>query len=108
MKIAIESTEKITTLDGQRCRVWKGTTERGIACVVFVARVSVAEHADIEQFEKELLETAPPQEDRSPSSLEGIARAMVERLLVEGQAMLERLLVEAHPSDGAPGICKKE
>ena len=31
MKITLESTDVLTRINGQMCRVWRGTTERGIA-----------------------------------------------------------------------------
>jgi len=60
MKISIEATEKITYLDGVQVRVWEGTTERGIKCLVFVHRVAVHNDDDPGQFEDELKETMPP------------------------------------------------
>lgn len=60
MKITIESTDQITTLDGVPCRVWKGATEAGVECVVFVHRLAVHKDQDAAQFERELAEQLPP------------------------------------------------
>lgn len=39
MKITIESTDVVTVVDtkGTESRVWKGVTESGVSCLVFVA-----------------------------------------------------------------------
>lgn len=68
MRIQIESTKEITTLDGVPCRVWRGTTERGIDCFVFVHRVAVHKADDGAEFEAELVEMD------SPSTLPAILR----------------------------------
>ena len=60
VKITIESTNEITYVDGIRCRVWTGTTERGIACFVFAIRLAVRSDLDTTEFERELLEMDPP------------------------------------------------
>jgi hypothetical protein len=60
VKITIESTDLVTTLDGVRVRVWKGITARGVACTVFVHRLSVREGHDATEFEHELAEQASP------------------------------------------------
>lgn len=60
MKLTIESTDQITTLDGVPARVWKGVTEAGVECVVFVHRIAVHRAADNDQFARELKEQLPP------------------------------------------------
>jgi len=60
MKMTIESTDQLTFLDGMKVRVWKGVTERGIACVVFVRQLAVAEGKDASQFDEELKRQLPP------------------------------------------------
>lgn len=60
MKITIESTEKMTFVNGTQARVWKGISERGVNCIVFVANIGVEKTADHSQFERELKETMPP------------------------------------------------
>lgn len=61
MKITIESTSKITTLNGVPARVWEGHTENGVPVHCFVTRIGVAKDQDCSQFEREL------QEHRAPS-----------------------------------------
>jgi hypothetical protein len=61
MKITIESTTKVVTLNGVECRVWEGQTERGVPIHCFIPRISVNEGLDTDQFEAEL------QEQRKPS-----------------------------------------
>jgi hypothetical protein len=54
MKITIESTLEVTTIDGVQVRKWKGTTEDGVPCFVFVHRIGVALEQDQSDFEREL------------------------------------------------------
>lgn len=60
MKITIESTTKIVKLNGIDCRVWDGTTERGVKMHAFIPRVAVHVDDDASQFEQELLEQKAP------------------------------------------------
>ncbi len=60
MKIMIESTADLTYLDGAKVRAWKGVTERGVACFVFVHRIAVEAAQDCEQFDRELKEEMQP------------------------------------------------
>jgi hypothetical protein len=60
MKLIIESTTKIVKLNGVDCRVWEGTTGRGIPVHCFIPRVAVAMDQDAAQFEKELVEQRAP------------------------------------------------
>jgi hypothetical protein len=59
VKITIESTDQLTHMDGVPVRVWKGVTERGTECFVFVHRVAVrdGQHAE---FARELNEQLEP------------------------------------------------
>jgi len=64
MTMTIASTTKTVTLDGVLCRIWEGSTERGVKVHCFIPRVAVApEDASEEamaQFEQELAEQRPP------------------------------------------------
>lgn len=60
MKLTIESTDQLTTMDRMPVRVWKGVTESGIECFVFVHRVAVRNDADCNQFDAELNKQLPP------------------------------------------------
>ena len=58
MRMQIESTEEVGELvtdDGARipCRIWRGTTERGTACLLFISRIAIDEKERAE-FEAEL------------------------------------------------------
>ena len=59
MKISIEATDKLTTIDGVPVRLWEGVTENGVKCKVFVHRIAVHKSEDLEQFEQELVEQLP-------------------------------------------------
>lgn len=60
MKLIIEKTSKIVTLNGTPVRLWEGETESGIPVTAFVALVRVASDEDCSQFERELLEQRAP------------------------------------------------
>ena len=61
MKITVESTKKIVTVNGGvDARIWEGKSETGIPVICFVTRVAVPADADQEQFKKELRECAAP------------------------------------------------
>lgn len=62
MKIMIESTDVITTIDGTEVRHWKGTTEGGVECEVFVRYLAVREDRDCSAFEAELRSMPKPSE----------------------------------------------
>lgn len=60
MKITLESTDKIVTLNGVPARIWQGTTESGVPCHAYITRVGVDRTEDTSEFERELRETATP------------------------------------------------
>ena len=60
MRIQLESTDKIVTLNGVPARIWEGVTESGIEIHAFITRVAVHKDADASEFEAELQEHAPP------------------------------------------------
>jgi hypothetical protein len=60
MRITIESTPCLTTIDGVPVRLWEGVTESGIACKVFVRLLAVREEADRSAFDRELREIQAP------------------------------------------------
>jgi hypothetical protein len=61
MKITIESTTRVVTLNGVPARIWEGKSEAGIPVLCYVTRLQVADTADTTEFEREL------QEHRAPS-----------------------------------------
>lgn len=64
MKVTLESTDKLTTLvtpnGAVPCRIWEGTTERGVRCHAYIVRIAVHVNDDASQFERELLEQRAP------------------------------------------------
>ncbi len=60
MRMTIEATDQLTTMDGVPVRLWEGTTEAGTPCKVFVHRIAVHKSQDAAQFDKELKEQLPP------------------------------------------------
>lgn len=60
MKMTVEATDQTTTIDGVPVRLWKGVTESGTKCEVFIHRIAVHKDEDATQFDKELKEQLPP------------------------------------------------
>jgi hypothetical protein len=70
VKITIVSAENLTGYNGAPVREWQGRTERGIACLVYVAGIAVPLESDHTQFEQELRKTAPPAEARKERGID--------------------------------------
>ena len=67
MKITIESTDRIVTVEGEDrvcipARLWEGKTDSGIKVQCLIVRIAAHKGEDLSQFEREL------QEQRTPSS----------------------------------------
>lgn len=62
MKITIEATNQLVTVGGRECRRWKGVTEKGVECDVFVQAMRVRSDADCSEFEREMKEIPYPTE----------------------------------------------
>jgi hypothetical protein len=76
MKIVIESTATLTTLDGVPCRIWMGLTGAGTPCEVFVHRIAVPAEEDTAAFDAELEEQLPTGRHLPPSPTTGEGGAM--------------------------------
>lgn len=63
MRIQIESTQRVVTVNGIEARIWEGHTESGIPVIVFIPRIAVSADQDCSQFEAELKECVPPSSD---------------------------------------------
>lgn len=62
MRITIESTDTLTSIEGVPVRLWEGTTESGIKCRVFVRMIAVRNDEDSAPFERELKELDAPRD----------------------------------------------
>jgi hypothetical protein len=51
MKILMEPTDHVVTVDGVECRVWNGVTEKDTQCFVFVHRIAVRNSDDQQEFD---------------------------------------------------------
>lgn len=56
MKIEIEPTERFESVNGSRCRIWTGKTDKGVNVECFVAMVQVHKDEDQTEFQRELSE----------------------------------------------------
>jgi hypothetical protein len=41
MKLTLTPTDRITTIDGNPCRVWEGTTDRGTSVFAYIVALAV-------------------------------------------------------------------
>lgn len=60
MKLQIEATDQLTTIDGVPVRYWRGFTEDGREVKVFIHRIAVHNDLDAADFDRELQEQLPP------------------------------------------------
>lgn len=61
MKIIINSTTLVATLNGVPARIWEGVTESGIPVTCYVTRIAIdKDEPRHEEFSNELDEHAPP------------------------------------------------
>ena len=60
MRLDIENTDILATINGVPARVWQGKSSSGIPVTVWVTRIAVNEKEDTALFQKELRECAPP------------------------------------------------
>jgi hypothetical protein len=72
MKVIIENTTKIVTVNGVPARIWEGRTHSGIPVHCYITRVAVDKDEDTAQFERELKEMRPPS-----SAIEGIPLRLI-------------------------------
>jgi len=63
MKITLESTSRVVTINGIPARLWQGTTANGIPCHAFITRIGVDRTLDATEFERDLTETTPLRAD---------------------------------------------
>jgi hypothetical protein len=60
VKITMQSTNELITVNGALARIWVGQTENGIPVTCYVTNVMVARTEDLSEFERELREVRPP------------------------------------------------
>lgn len=62
MKMTIESTDGLVSIDGTEARLWNGITARGIRCHIYVCKIGVHKDESQTEFEQELKEMSAPME----------------------------------------------
>ena len=60
MKLTLESTPHVLTVDGVKCRLWRGTTENGAQVVAFIHRLAFEASALPDEMVRELVEVHAP------------------------------------------------
>lgn len=63
MKVTLESTDRLISVNGVPGRIWQGDTDSGIPVVALISLVGVRNGNPTEQFEKELREHVRPNKD---------------------------------------------
>lgn len=63
MRVTLESTSKIVTINGIPSRVWEGYSENGTKCHAFIARIACNASEDAMEFERDLDKCEPPSEE---------------------------------------------
>jgi hypothetical protein len=63
MKVTLEHTTMIVKLSGIDCRIWEGTTEKGVKVHAFIPRISIRNGDDASEFEADLKNQKPPSID---------------------------------------------
>ena len=69
MRLSIENTDILATINGVPARVWQGKSASGIPVTLWVTRIAVNEKEDTAMFEKELRECVPPTAEAQSFSL---------------------------------------
>jgi hypothetical protein len=59
MKITLEPTGELQTVNGAPVRVWKGETDTGVPLTAYIAIVQVHKDHDNSEFERALREVKP-------------------------------------------------
>lgn len=82
MKITIVPTSDLTEYNGVKCRIWKGQTESGIPVALAVRGVIVNEESRQVEFQRDLIETVPPAEDKEVPLRTALAGAIPFRMVI--------------------------
>lgn len=80
MKITIEPTATIMEIDGHKARLWKGTTDKGTVCHIYVATIAAQDTPEVNaEFEAALGNPIPSPAESviplwavSPSAVQGL------------------------------------
>jgi len=56
MKIDLRPTGRFEYVNGVRCRMWEGSTDKGIELAAFIPLIAVRRELDNEEFQRELNE----------------------------------------------------
>lgn len=73
MRIELQSTDVITTVNGVPARLWVGVSGGGVRCHAYITRIGVDMAADAGEFERELTEVSVV----LPEDLEGIPMRLI-------------------------------
>ncbi len=60
MRVSLESTTKIVTINGVEARIWEGITDSGIPVHAFISRIATRASYDQTKFKAELDECREP------------------------------------------------
>lgn len=78
MKITVENTTKIVTLNGVPARIWEPFTESGIKCHCYITRIAIAKDKPrSEEFERELNEQKAPSAETGAIPIRMVLQCLV-------------------------------
>lgn len=109
MKVTLESTPEFVTMDNSsRARVWRGTSENGVAVVALISGVAVDTDADASEFERELIETTPPSVITTTDQLRHLARRFADLFEATKRTLMCTSLAETRATRGAlRNLCER-
>jgi hypothetical protein len=65
VKLSIEMSDELVSVDGVQCRIWNGHADNGVPVRVYVHRVAVPLGEPMKAFDEELLSKKPPERELS-------------------------------------------
>ena len=75
MEVTLTNTDRIVEINGVPARVWEGRTTSGIPCHAYITRIAVARDQDAHEFDRELQETAPEEQQAGITKAIELAKA---------------------------------
>ena len=60
MTVTLDSTSSVVECNGVKCRVWEGTTAKGVRVFALIPRIAAHKDDDLAEFARELEEQIPP------------------------------------------------
>jgi hypothetical protein len=114
VKITIEPTKELTEMNGVKVRLWKGITETDIPVALGVYRLAVTDRSRTDEFDRELITTAAPDEDRQtplPTALEAVmalSAVMPPNVTIPRNGYMQNVELRERTDDELISIAKRQ